>query len=873
MAKKYNVEQQQAIFNEEQNRIDAIRRTALSNNDKKAVTQIVQAEKSLREEIEATSKAASTLTKQLEDQKNAIEKQRQIANKAAKEFKANKSKESELIAKEEKQKLQSQIASFKEQEKIIQKLLKENNLRQLAKNVSLEQLDAIKTEFDYTSDIIDAETRRLQLKEEQLRADETSLEYAKDIDKYTLKSYRDVEKQIKAKEKELKLLEDKYELLSDEDKDTEYGKSLKGKMDSIEKLKNSLINEQRNIFDGLISTDKEQAKKNGITDLTYEVKQGFKQTFSSMDSLENSIITAVAASRNFFNNIVDGTVNSMTQYYGPIAASLEGVNGELKDFKSVNNRLQLDLGLSSLVKQEAVLNSINNLVSQGITSDIESLGILTSIRDKTVSSFDVANSDLRRLVRLNQQRGNLTAKQFGLADALKESFNSTFGDSSFLNNMFQSLTGTVLDAVSANANSGGTDSTAFYSVLESWLGAMYESGVDTNTVNAIAQGVNYLGSGNVQALSGNKQLQNLMLLSMDRAGLDYADILQRGLSDSNMNVLLSTIVDYLAEITSNTKENNVLQSSYANLFNMSVTDMTAIQNLSKSGYSALGMTGGNALAQASNELNKVASRTSAAEQINNVIDNAKYAFGSSIAANKLAYFTYKTSNLILDSLDGLSTTTQGSGNSTMMQKVVGKVFDNITGPVRLVTSLTYLGSLLPGLLGFGKSLIGSAGNLLNGDGNNALAEIINQSASGGLFDGGTSSSGVFSLTSSGKSSNALKQFTLTSSTQASGITDTTSWENDAKAAAEEQDENTKILKEFEKTLMKAKDSDGYAIAVSLQGMSDGVLRSFASIFADEDAMLQTMTGKNNALEKNNTFIDYVEKNTSTTKTNDSSKKV
>ena len=441
--------------------------------------------------------------------------------------------------------------------------------------------------------------------------------------------------------------------------------------------------------------------------------------------------------------------------------------------------------------------------------------------------------------------------------------------------MFQSLTGTVLDAVSANANSGGTDSTAFYSVLESWLGAMYESGVDTNTVNAIAQGVNYLRSGNVQALSGNKQLQNLMLLSMDRAGLDYADILQRGLSDSNMNVLLSTIVDYLAEITSNTKENNVLQSSYANLFNMSVTDMTAIQNLSKSGYSALGMTGANALAQASNELNKVASRTSAAEQINNVIDNAKYVFGSSIAENKLSYFTYKASNLILDSLDGLNKTAQGTSNSNLMQKAVGKVFDNITGSVRLVTSLTYLGSLLPGVLGFGKGLLGSASSLLNGDGNNALAQIISQSSSGGLYDGGgTSRGGVFSLTSSGAtSSNALKQFTLTGSSQASGITDTTKWENDARAASEEEDENVKLLKEFEKTLMKAKDSDGYAFAVSLQGMSDGVLRSFASIFADEDAMLNTMTGKNNALEQNNTFIDYVEKNTSTTKTNSSSKKI
>ena len=858
MAKKYNIEQQQAIFNEEQNRIDAIRRTSISNNDKKAVTQIVQAERSLREEIDATVKAADTFTKQIEKQK---EKTKELIEQR------------KAATGEEKKRLQLQIDSSKQHEQMLQKLLEENKIRQLAKNTSLEQLDALKTEFNYTSDTIEAERRRLQIKEEQLKADEIALDYAKDIDKYTLKSYRDTEKQIKNKEKELKLLEDEYELLSDKDKDTEYGKSLKGKIDSIRKLKDELVNDKNNIFKGLTSSDKIQAETLGITDLTYEVKQGFKQTFSSMDSFEDTIVNAVNASRNFFNGIVDGTVNSISQYYGPITAALEGVNSGLNDFKSVNKSLQSDIGLSSLVKQEAVLNSINNLVSQGITSDIESLGILTSIRDKTVSSFDVTNSDLRRLVRLNQQRGNLTAKQFGLADALKESFNSTFGDSSFLNNMFQSLTGTVLDAVSANANSGGTDSTAFYSVLESWLGAMYESGVDTNTVNAIAQGINYLGSGNVQALSGNKQLQNLMLLSMDRAGLDYADILQRGLSDSNMNVLLSTIVDYLAEITSNTKENNVLQSSYANLFNMSITDMTAIQNLSKSGYSALGMSGGSALAQASNELNKVASRTSTAEQINNVIDNAKYAFGSSIAANKLAYFTYKTSNLILDSLDGLSTTTQGSGTSKMMQKVVGKVFDNITGPVRLVTSLTYLGSLLPGVLGFGKSLIGSASNLLNGDGNNALAEIINQSASGGLFDGGTSNSGVFSLTSSGKSSNALKQFTLTSSTQASGITDTTSWENDAKAAAEEQDENTKILKEFEKTLMKAKDSDGYAFAVSLQGMSDGVLRSFASIFADEDAMLETMTGKNNALEKNNTFIDYLEKNASTTNTNDSSKKI
>ena len=860
MAKIDNTERLRKLYDDNDKALDTIR-TTFKKDEVKGLEQYVAKLTDATEKLEQAEKSydrCDSLIKKQNEHLNKLHEQLQSCND------------------EQKEQLLHEV-----------ELTKQNIERNKNRKDELEQLVQTRKEIH---DTVVEEQSSLKISKSRLnnalklgKAKEDELKAEQQLEYHSAKHYNEQLKRQKELQKEKEKTQKELDRLDPEDKKAQT--ALKKKLRSLDtqlkvgdkeldSIKKGMSKKDQESIDNTYNFSREQLTNN-LKDIKDEVKQGFKDSTSSLNAFGDTIVNAVAASRNFFNGIVDGTVSSISQYYGPIAASLEGVNGELKDFKSINNRLQLDIGLSSLVKQEAVLNSINNLVSQGINSDIESLGILTSIRDKTVSSFDVTNSDLRRLVRLNQQRGNLTAKQFGLADALKESFNSTFGDSSFLNGMFQSLTGTVLDAVSANANSGGTDSTAFYSVLESWLGAMYESGVDTNTVNAIAQGVNYLGSGNVQALSGNKQLQNLMLLSMDRAGLDYADILQRGLSDSNMNVLLSTIVDYLAEITSNTKENNVLQSSYANLFNMSVTDMTAIQNLSKSGYSALGMTGANALAQASNELNKVASRTSAAEQINNVIDNAKYVFGSSIAENKLSYFTYKASNLILDSLDGLNKTAQGTSNSNLMQKAVGKVFDNITGSVRLVTSLTYLGSLLPGVLGFGKGLLGSASNLLNGDGNNALAQIISQSSSGGLYDGGgTSRGGVFSLTSSGAtSSNALKQFTLTGSSQASGITDTTKWENDARAASEEEDENVKILKEFEKTLMKAKDSDGYAFAVSLQGMSDGVLRSFASIFADEDAMLNTMTGKNNALEQNNTFIDYVEKNTSTTHTNNSSKKI
>ena len=345
---------------------------------------------------------------------------------------------------------------------------------------------------------------------------------------------------------------------------------------------------------------------------------------------------------------------------------------------------------------------------------------------------------------------------------------------------------------------------------------------------------------------------------MDRAGLDYANILQQGLDEGSMNKLLSTIVDYLAEITSTTKDNNVLQSSYAQLFNLSITDMTAIQNLSKMNYNPVTLTGAAAQAKALDEINQVSSRTSAAEAIDNVFNNARFSFGSSIAGNKTAYTLYKTSNFILDAMNSLETSIGGS------EGILGKLFGVLSGPVRLVSGIMYLGSLLPGVVGFGRSLGGTLGSWTDGNGYNALADVIAKGSSGGMYDGGTSISAALSLIpnqATSGSSEALKQFSLESTSAASGISDTSTWENDAEAMNEEEDENTKILKEFEKTKKKNKDSDNYAFAVSLQGMSDGVLRSFASIFADEDAMLETMTGKNNALKENNTFISYLDSST------------
>lgn len=850
MAKINNTERLQKLYDDNDKALDTIR-TTFKKDEVKGLEQYVAKLTDVTEKLEQAEKSydrCDSLIKKQNEHLNKIHEQLQNCND------------------EQKEQLLHEV-----------ELTKQNIERNKNRKDELKQL--VQTRKEIHDTVVD-EQSSFKISKSKLnnalklrKAKEDELKVEQQIEYHSAKHYNEQLKQQKELQKEKEKTQKELDRLDPEDKKARI--ALQKKLRSLDTQLKVGDKELTYIKKGMSKKDQESIDNpysfsmgqlaNNLKDIKDEIKQGFKDSTSSLNAFGDTIVTAIGSSRNFFNSLVDGAVNTVSQYYGPIAASLEGVTGEIKDFNQLNSKIQWDIGLSSIIKQETLLGNISSLVTQGITSDIESLGILTSIRDKTVASFDVTNSDLRRLIKLNQQKGNLTAKQFGLADALKETFNATFGDSSFINDMFQSITGTVIDAVSANANTNGTDSTSFYSVLDNWLGAMYESGMSRNTVDTIARGINLIGSGNINELSGNKSLQNLMLLSMDRAGLDYADILQRGLSDSDVNLLLSNIVDYLAEITDNTKKNNVLQSSYANLFNMSISDMTAIQNLSKTNFSAKVLDGYNALSQTIQEVNNLSSRTSMAEQINNVIDNAKFSFGSSVADSKLAYITYKTSNILLDSIDSMTNTALGTNNSSsFVQKGIGKLIGGITDKVKLVASVAYLGSMLPGVVGFGKSLIGSVGNLIDikGTGNNALAEVISQVSSGGIFDNGTSTGGIIKLSNNGQQrADTLKQFSFGESSTASGITDTSSWENDVEASTESLDENTKILKKFEKTLMQADKSEGYAFAVSLQGMSDGVLRSFASIFADEDALMDTLTGKNNALKKNNTFIDFVEDTT------------
>ncbi|MBO7697167.1 MAG: hypothetical protein J6Y28_04510 [Acholeplasmatales bacterium] len=74
-------------------------------------------------------------------------------------------------------------------------------------------------------------------------------------------------------------------------------------------------------------------------------------------------------------------------------------------------------------------------------------------------------------------------------------------DTSYLSDVYDSVSATLLDAVSKlNAD----DATAFSYEVQKWLGALYSLGLSQEGVQSLAKGITYLQTGNVSELSSNQ---------------------------------------------------------------------------------------------------------------------------------------------------------------------------------------------------------------------------------------------------------------------------------------------------------------------------------------------------------------------------------
>ena len=362
-------------------------------------------------------------------------------------------------------------------------------------------------------------------------------------------------------------------------------------------------------------------------------------------NIDKNIGEALKGAIADLSRTIDDNINTFFEYQASIEGRLQGSNESYKDMlKTVSGKINVN----PFVSQKEVVENIKSLVETGVSYNVELRSFLQTVSDDIAATFDAFDANLMRLIRM--QQADSTAARLGMEATLTKLFNSQYKDTSYLaNSVSDSVAGAILEASSLLSHKNSLE---FEYAVQKWLGSMYSVGVSDETVNRLAQGINYLGTGNVEALSNDESLQNLFAMAAERAGLPYAEILVNGLDADTTNKLLRSITEYLLEIATNTDNNQVTKTAYSNVFGVSIADMNALTNLYAGSADTLNaltnstLSWSQALDETSSQIGQIGSRTHISHMIDNIVDNIAATTSIGIGSNGILYGTWKALNMV-----------------------------------------------------------------------------------------------------------------------------------------------------------------------------------------------------------------------------------
>ena len=340
-----------------------------------------------------------------------------------------------------------------------------------------------------------------------------------------------------------------------------------------------------------------------------------------------------------------------------------------------------NLAASPFVKQQDYLNNLDKAVAAGIAYNVEQRTFLATISESISDTFDAFNSELLRLIKL--QQSDSTAARLGMEAAIQRGLNNAFSDSSYMTSQYQNVSGALLGAESLMSRNEAVE---FEYMVQKWLGALYSLGLSDSSVNMIASAINALGTGDVTTLT-NSPMQTLFAMAASRSGnLDYAKALTNGLNASGINDLMKSMVEYLQQIAEESG-NNVVKSAYKDLYQISLSDLKAVSSLTNKEIEniynqSLGYSG--AEGELNKQLSNLSKRFSIGEMTQNLIANFKYGIGSDIASSPAQYITWELADLIKSTTGGIhlpAFTIEG----LMQTAMVG------------ISTISQLGSIIKGL--------------------------------------------------------------------------------------------------------------------------------------------------------------------------------
>lgn len=553
--------------------------------------------------------------------------------------------ERRLTKEAEKAKLESQKKLFTEQKKLEKKI---KSLESDNSDEAIQKLQEAKSELDKINkelagvslEAVDKDLYEINAQLEGLnRVPLTFAEKAQ----YYADQLEEAGKQREEAEKELLDIQTKSLTEMDEETRKQEEKAAKKKLKAAEKREKKLSVQQeiaaKNAEEMAKQMEKNATALAELTSSDYWKDQGKQAAANAVNNAVDFIDDLTKAIDTSINDIYEGT--------GKFQARLVGSE---VDYLDMMKDVSKQIGLSSYINQKDMVNSIQELVGSGVSYNVELRAYLATVSENIASTFDAFDARLLQLIRL-QQKDSTTAR-LGMEASLNEFYNKMFSDTSYLGGEGGGVYDTISNTITNTSALLNHDiALEFEYVVQKWLGALYSVGASEDFITKVATGINMLGTGDVEGLNSNEQLQNLMAMSAVRSGESYADLLINGLDASKTNKLLGGMLEYLEEIRNNTTGNRVTQTAYADVFGLSASDLRAVYNLASSAdtMNTLYNTTLNykqAVAETNQELKEIKNRVHLSEALSTLIENATTSASLKIGSNTFTYGTWQILNII-----------------------------------------------------------------------------------------------------------------------------------------------------------------------------------------------------------------------------------
>lgn len=364
--------------------------------------------------------------------------------------------------------------------------------------------------------------------------------------------------------------------------------------------------------------------------------------------LANAALNATSAIGSSMMGSVDKYMDTYIQYMSAIEARIQGAYNNV-GYEELEEIIRQNTAASPFVRYDEAIQNLAQFVELGTAVNLTQRTFLATISDKIATTFNAFDSNLLRMIRIQQT--DTTAARLGMEAELTQLFNYYFSDTSYLSESFDNVTAALTDL---SSQLGAIASVETEYIIQKWLGALGSVGVDNSTLTNIVSAINALGTGQIDYLTSNSKMQNLLVMASNRMGLSYSDMLVNGINSADANKLLYGIIDYIQEVTSGV--NNVVKSQYAQLFGLTMTDIAAFENISDSVMNTLyasAMSYNDTLTELTNQLNQVSDRIHISEKIDNVIDNTLMATGIGVASSAALYGIYKVADMVQSITGGI----------------------------------------------------------------------------------------------------------------------------------------------------------------------------------------------------------------------------